>query len=375
MPIEKDILEEKTWFCVKWHWFVPIPGFCSGMRTTHKWCYHFDWIEGTAYPGGVYNKACELEKLYTWWKWKLFPSSFKGSRPGEMCFDSPRSAKGPCKGYRPDLDNASSGLSVSEPFVSNMDSSVTTLTSHIVETGSFEFTAESGGLCQQGLWPWKRVLHEQVITASVAIKNVTVQWYIGGIPIVNNSGTISISAFCRWPFPLPKGRSQSQVVQVKYEVITTETSSTVKIFNHPVDGSYSLSIGMSALVGIREYASYYTSWKFSGETCDFDPEQLSEKEKCLKRFSYLSTDKAKSRTPKLGEPVVVFSEEIWRFVSEEKKGDVNSLLQIITNTFQDDPATFTRAINQLEQDIGLAGVSRLITIGSPEKEQKIVLQR
>jgi len=48
---------------------------------------------------------------------------------------------------------------------------------------------------------------------------------------------------------------------------------------------------------------------------------------------------------------------------------------LLTNSFQDDPDTFTRAINQLEQDIGLAGISRLITIGSAVKEQKVVLQR
>jgi hypothetical protein len=374
MPIEKDVLERQHWFCVKWYGFLPVPGICSGIRTAHKWCYNFAWVEQTAYGVFIHNEGCENGKLFSWNEFGLGAGNLGTYVPvGEICFDSPRSGGGICDASNTGL--LGSPLSVGKPFVSNLDSSVHDLKQNVVETGTFEFTAESGGLCQQGLWSWKRVLHEQVITASVAIRHVTVQWYIGGIPIVNNSDTISISAFCRWPFPLPKGRSENRVVQVKYEVITNETQSTIKIFNNPVDGSYSLSIGMSALVDIREYASYYTSWRFSGETCDFDPEQLREKEKCLRRLSDLNKDKAKSRHPKLGEPVVILSEEIWRFIREERREDVNSLLEIITNTFQDDPDTFTRAINQLEQDIGLAGVSRLITIGSAVKEQKVVLQR
>jgi hypothetical protein len=125
----------------------------------------------------------------------------------------------------------------------------------------------------------------------------------------------------------------------------------------------------------KEYASSYTFWSFSGETCDFDPEQLREKEQCLLKFYFASKDKAKSRQPRPGEPILIFSEEIWRYIREERREAVNSLLRIIANTFQDDPETFTRAINQLEQEIDLAGISRLITIGSAEKEQKIVLQR
>jgi hypothetical protein len=369
MPIEKDV-DERVWCPGWWPW----EWFDTCIERKHKWCYNFSWVKVTAYVLVYYHEACENGQLYTWYGPGLGIGTQDTAIPlAEICFDSPRSRESICDSSNTGLQ--ASPLSHGEPFVSNLDSSVRDLKTNVVETGTFEFTAESGGLCQQGLWPWKRVLHEQVITATVAVRYVTVQWYIGGIPIGNNAGTISISASCHWPFPLPKGRSQTQVVQVKYEVITDETTSTIRIFNNPVDGSYSISIGMSAFVDIREFASYYTSWSFSGETCDFDPEQLKEKEKCLRRFSDLSKDKAKSRTPKLGEPVVILSDEIWRFIREERREDVNSLLQIITNTVQDDPDTFTRAMNQLEQEIGLVGVSRLITIGAAEKDQKIVLQR
>jgi hypothetical protein len=104
-----------------------------------------------------------------------------------MCFDSPRTNGSICDSSNTGL--AVSGLPRGKPFVSNFDASVRDLNSHTVETGTFEFTDESGGLCQHGLWPWKRVLHEQVLTVSLSKRYVTIQWYIGGIPIKGNSGT------------------------------------------------------------------------------------------------------------------------------------------------------------------------------------------
>jgi len=367
MPIEKDVDERHYFWCPKWYWPFAV---CSRIRRVHKWCYNFAWVRETGYGVASHMEGCENGTLFTWTDFSINLFGSTTHPAGEMCFDSPRSSEGRCDPSATGLQ--ASGLSPSKPFVSNLASDVRELKSTVVETGTFEFTLESGGLCQQGLWPWKRTLHEQVITASVATRFVSIQWYIAGIPIVNNSGTISISAFCRWPFPLPKGRSQIRVVQVRYEIITENNKSTLNVFNDPADGSYSLSIGMSALENGKEYASAYTSETFSGETCDFDPEQLRRMKECLRK---LRDDTAKSKRPKPGEPVVIFSEEIWRFIREERKESVNSLLEIIANTFQDDPETFTRAINQLEQEIGLAGVSRLIKIGSAEKEQKVVLQR
>ena len=373
MPYEIDAQVRKYWWCPKWYWPFAV---CSGIRTEHQWCYNFAWVKKTAYGLVIHNEGCENGKLFTWNEGGIGIGTLDTYVPaGEMCFDSPRSSNGIC-----DSSNTGLGafpLSVGKPFVSNLDSDVRDLKTNVVETGTFEFTAESGGLCRKGFWPWKRVLHEQVIIATVAKRYVTVQWYVGGIPIANNSGTISISAFCHWPFPLPKGRSETRVVQVKYEVVSDETKSTIKIYNNPVDGSYSLSIGMSALVDIRQYASYYISQSFSGETCDFDPEQVRDWLACLTRFLKDKDIKEKPtfKIPKPGEPVVIFSEDIWRFVSEERREAVDVLLKVITSTFQDDPETFTRAINQLEHHIGLAGISRFISIGSAEKEQKIVLQK
>jgi hypothetical protein len=127
-------------------------------------------------------------------------------------------------------------------------------------------------------------------------------------------------------------------------------------------------------VDVREYARYYTSWKFTGETCDFDPEQVLEKDKCLKRLSDVSKNNAKSRKPKLGEPVVAVSDEIYRYAPEGNRENVNSLVEIIKNSLHEDPSTVTRALNQLERELGLAGISRLITIGTGAEEQKVIFQ-
>jgi hypothetical protein len=282
-----------------------------------------------------------------------------------MCFDSSLgSDEGRCDSSRTGLQ--ASGLSASDPFASNIDYDVLPLKSTVSETGTFDFTGENERFCQKGLWPWRRTLHEQVIIASVATRFVHIQWYIGGIPISGSSGNILLSSLCRWPFPLPTGRSENRAARVRYEVVTVANKSTLKIFNDPVDGSYSLSIAMSAVENGKEYASSYTSANFRGETCDFDPKQVQELGRCIGQARDMVREKPKFRIPTPGEPVIVFSEEIGRFISEENREVVNSLVEIITNTLHDDPQLFTQAVDQLEQQIGLAGISRFISFGSSE---------
>ena len=363
MPYEKDVLERKTWWCPKLYWPFAV---CDGIRTQHKWCYNFAWVKETRYGVVGHLEGCENGRLFTWTRAVLGVGSttYPG---GEMCFDSSRGAdEGRCDSSRTGL--LASGLSASDPYASSIDYDVLVLRSDVAEAGSFEFTGENERLCQKGLWPYERVLHEQVITASVATRFVTVQWYIGGMPTLSSAGFISLNANCHWPFPLPTGRSKNRVVQVRYEIITEANKSTLRIFNDPMDGSYSFSLGMSASENGKEYSSYYTSANFRGETCKFETEQVQQLAKCLRRFSDISTEKAKFKKPKLGEPVVIFSEEIWRFADREKMESVNSLVEIIRNSLHDEPQLFAQAVDQLEQQLGLAGAARLISIGSTERE-------
>lgn len=117
---------------------------------------------------------------------------------------------------------------------------------------------------------------------------------------------------------------------------------------------------------LLSFSKTYTSASFQGETCDFAAEQVQELAKCIGRFRDRRNEKAKFRRPTPGEPVIVFSEEIWKFVREENRDIVNSLMEIISSTFRDDPESFKQAIDQLEQQIGLAGISRFISVGSSE---------
>ncbi len=361
MPYEKDVQERKTWWCPKWYWPFAV---CSGIRTQHKWCYNFAWVKETRYGFIGHLEGCENGRLFTWTRAVvgLGSSTYAG---GEMCFDSSRgSDEGRCDPSRTGLQ--ASGLSASDPFASDIDYDVLSLRSTVSETGTFDFSGENERLCQKGLWPWRRTLHEQVIIASVATRFVQIQWYIGGTQISGNSGNILLGSLCRWPFPLPNGRSENRSARVRYEVVTEANKSTLKLYNDPADGSYSLSIAMSAVENGNEYASSYTSASFQGETCDFAAEQVQELAKCIGRFRDRRNEKAKFRRPTPGEPVIVFSEEIWKFVREENRDIVNSLMEIISSTFRDDPESFKQAIDQLEQQIGLAGISRFISVGSSE---------
>lgn len=362
MPTEKDVLERQHWWCPKWYWPFAV---CSGIRTQHKWCYNFAWVRETRYGFVAHLEGCENGKLYTWTRGALGLGSTTYPA-GEMCFDSSLGHdEGRCDSSRTGLQ--ASGLSASDPYASAIDYDVVELNSSTVERGVFEFTGENERLCQKGSWPWNRTLHEQLLTASVITRFAAVQWYVGGIPIPANSGTITPGALCRWPFPLSNGRTQYRALNVKYAVATEANKSTLRLYNDPADGSYSLSIGMKAVDSGREFTSYFTSANFQGETCDFEPEKVAELAKCWRHFSDLSKEKAKSKIPKPGDPVVIFSDEIWKFISEKNRDSVDSLLEIIRNSLQDSPQLFAQAIDQLEKELGLAGISGFISFGvNPE---------
>jgi hypothetical protein len=371
MPVEKDNLVKKWWWCPKWYWPFAV---CSGYRTVHQWCYSFSWVERTGYALFIQNYGCEGGKLYSWKDWGAAIGNLDTFVPAQpMCFDSPRNSAGICDGSNTGL--AASPLSRGRPFVSNFVVSLRDLHTQTAESGTFEFTEDSGGLCQQGIWPWQRVLHEQILTVSLDIRHVTVEWYVGGTLIQNTSGVLSLSEFCRWPFPLPAGRTENRIVNLKYEVTTNDNNSTINLYNNSSDGAFSISVGVRALVGGTEYASYYTSWMFEGETCEFNPTQVADKEKCLKRYSDVSSKNAKTKIPKFGEPVITVSDDIIRYATEDKKTAIASLINIIQHSYNIDQPLTSRAINQLERELGLAGTARLITVGSGVDEEKILFER
>ncbi|HYG69589.1 MAG TPA: hypothetical protein VD838_18080, partial [Anaeromyxobacteraceae bacterium] len=177
------------------------------------------------------------------------------------------------------------------------------------------------------------------------------------------------------PFPLPKGRVENRVVNVRYEVVTEEDRSTLRVFNDPADGSYVLGFTMSAMVDGKEHASSFTSWKFTGETCEFEPAQLAERDRCLRNLRDLGREKAKSRRPRPGEPVFLVSEEVLRFTPEANREAVRAILEIMATSFAHDPETIVRATNQIERETGLADVTRYVGVGAATQGQKLLVPR
>lgn len=363
MPFEKDVDEKESYWCPKWYWPFAV---CTRTVRKHKWCYQFAWVTETGYGVFSYLEGCENGKLFSWHE----PSfNFFGSHTypaGEMCFDSPRSSEGVCDANRTGM--LGSGLSGSKLGFSDFEIKTKDLSSSVAETGTFDFTAESGGLCRRGLWPWKRVLREQEIAVSVTLNGVSAQWFVGGMPVTGPAGTLSISASCKWPFPLPKGRHENKVVQVSYTMTTTATKSTLRLLNRPDDGAYNVSIGMKAILNGTELNSSYTYARFSGETCDFDPAKFKEMGECLRRFRDATRQKVEFKRPKPGEPVIIVFDEIWNLIREDRKEVVESLLEIMNDTLRNDPQAHTQAMNQLEQETGLADLSRMIRIGPAAAE-------
>ena len=363
MPYETDVDEKETYWCPKWYWPFAV---CTRTVKVHKWCYQFAWVEETSYVGFSYLEGCENGKLYSWYAPSLKLPGGETYAAGERCFNSPRTSEGKCDPSRTGL--LASGLSGRKPGFSDFDVSIRDISSKVADSGIFEFTPENGGLCRLGSWPWQRVLHEQEISLSVNLNGVSAQWYVGGVQATGQSGTLSIGASCKWPFPLPKGRRENRVVQIAYNVTTSASKSTLRLMNRSSDGSYGISVGMQAMLNGKEFNSLYTSTHFTGETCDFDPVKYKEMGDCIRRFRDATREKVKFKKPKPGEPVVAVFEDIWPLIREDRKEIVASLVDIMNNTVSDDPQTYTQAMDQLEQETGWTDMSRVFRIGPAPAE-------
>ncbi|WP_233888785.1 hypothetical protein [Paraburkholderia flagellata] len=359
MPYEKDVQERQYWWCPKWYWPFAV---CSGIRTQHKWCYKFSWVVATGYLAVTHYEGCENGLLYTWTK----PFGGIGTtyypNAGEMCFDSSLgSNEGRCDGSPTGME--ASVLSLSAPYASPIHETVTEMRPEVVESGTFDFTGNNKRLCQEGLWPWQRTLHEQSVTATVITRFGNVQWYVSGIALSSNSGTVALSAYCTWPFPLPNGRSENRVINIKYDIQTATDRSTLVLYNDPADGAYSIPIEIIATDTDTNtvYASRLASVDFCGESCDFDAAHEADLARCLKAYSNRYVEK-----PNLGipspEPQFLINDDLWKVVPTARTEIVNSLLAIMTGTFQRDPQIFTEASILLSNQINVPDIARFTSI-------------
>jgi len=354
MPYEKDVQERQSWWCPKWYWPFAV---CSGIRTQHKWCYLFSWVKETRYGFVGHLEGCENGRLYTWTR----PVLGLGSTyypAGEMCFDSSLGGdEGRCEASREGI--ISSGLSPSAPYLSPIDDAVDTLRSDVGASGVFDFSGEQKRLCQEGPWSWNRTLHEQSIRAWVSTRFATVRWFIGGIALPSNAGTVLLGAHCTWPFPLMAGRSQHRTVTVRYAIQTTPHSSTLILYNDPADGNYGVDIGAVATdvdTG-QPFASANSAVRFRGETCDFDPAKETELIRCINRFRDRYHQKPVIGPPS-PEPVFVIEDAIWKWVPESQREAVAALLELMTVTARTHPDVFAQAAELLASRINVPDVSR-----------------
>lgn len=349
MPVLKEV-DVRIWCPGPWPW----EWADTCVRKRHRWCYLFDWLQTTGYLFLTHYEGCENGRLYTWNEAFGGIGSFYQYNV-EVCREDKLSDEGRCDSSN--IGMQTGGLSRSAPLVRNFDIDTVGLESTVAERGTFEFTEDNGGLCQQGGWDWRRTLHKQKTTISVDTRFATVQWFIAGIPLAAPGGIISFSTFCTYPFPLPKGRGQNRVVHLRYEVITEPHKSTVNLFNDPDDGNYAFPVEMRAIDADTgtQFNTQYTSWNFKGETCDFDPAKVEEMLRCLKNLWDVNYKNAKSRKPGPVDPVIGFADEIWRFIPGDQREIAAYLLDIMRLTCQDDPQTFARAADQFERIAGLPG--------------------
>lgn len=359
MPYEKDVKEEKSWWCPKWYWPFAV---CSGLRTQHKWCYNFSWVTYAEYGLVKHWEGCENGKLYTWSEATFGITKTTYVIPqAEMCFNSSRGAdEGVC-------DPSNTGMMASQlaraaPSASPIRIETTSLSSTVVESGTFYFEGEYETKCRNGAWPWTLSAHEEMIFAFVDFHNMEIQWQLAGIPLNDTIGVLKVAVLCSWPMPLPNGKSQNRVVNVRYVVEQDGLRSTLKLFNDPQDGTYMLSIGMIATSSSGKAITSFTSSAFHGQICDFDPQQTDDLIKCLTSKIVIPHQPVEFSRRVHDDYGVFLGDQFWRSVPGRKRPIIESIFSVMKASFITSPALFAEAMTLLEQQTGIVAVSRVMSI-------------
>lgn len=326
------------------------------------WCYRFSFYKEYRQGVAVTIVACEQGTLYSWTEFGIGfgeDTYYNVTR----CYREERPKTGECESFFVGTSR-SRFIPSNEPFVSTLVESRENLRSDVGEVGTFTFTPEHNLVCKIGQWPYRRVFHQQMITASIAINALDIQWRIGGIPLAAATGTLSMSVLCKLPFPLPHGRTMNRAAQVKYEVVTRDNTSTLMAYNDPADGCYSFPIGLVASQNAREYSNQEFDAAFEGETCDFDRQQLEQFAGCVRR-ELVKKLKDRYEVPSLimtrpPRPNFTVPDELWLFVPTEKRELVEALYGLAVVAISDDPVLSAQTINALEYETGVSDIGRRI---------------
>ena len=358
MPVQaKGIVNEWCPGWWPWQWF----NFCDVEKW--GWNYTFAPYEETWYGVAIKVKACENGVYYEFTQGGLsLPPAAKHFQPTVHWYEDKLDENGKCPPWF-----ASQAIAVgttgdeNQPQISKIDHKRKTLQTTSVESGVYKYPPPSNppllmGPCRTGDWPYERILREEEVTLTVKYQHVQVQWSIGGAP-VTDSGTASLGAYCHWPFPLLQGRSENRVVNVKYQLDNSqEGQSTLRLYNDPADGLFSIPVELTATAANLSPQSVKTSAHFEGEFCAFDQELLDEEQKCLKRVQSLIPQFVIEGHPTLWDIVSTPWDNLGIPIREEKHETVNQLLDIMKATYAHDANTFVWAADSLAQHTGISDV-------------------
>src|SRR3569833_1853786 len=77
------------------------------------------------------------------------------------------------------------------------------------------------------------------------------------------------------------------------------------------------------------------------------------------------------KPPMPGEPVIIGSDEIWRWAQGANKETIGYLLEIMRDALQDDQQTKLQAMCELQIETGMNDLSVWLSIGAPQQEHEL----
>lgn len=167
------------------------------------------------------------------------------------------------------------------PF--QLDQQLNLVEEQLLESGVTDFGVGTR-ICLEGVWPYRKLSQAQVATFDatypLAVQPIYASWSANGEPLTGTTGTISLITTVKVATADLADLFDTRFVSIRYEIERLPTGSRLRLFNQPVNESYSVDVAVTLRTDIGS-AVAETSVKFVGIRYAYPHELYEERSACL----------------------------------------------------------------------------------------------
>jgi hypothetical protein len=223
-----------------------------------------------------------------------------------------------------------------QPQHASLEADIEHRSSTIVSLGIHDFTKD-GIHCVTGAWPVDRKL--TALTARIKFNPPSLpqtfrpRWWVEDQELTPPSGTVTVNESVELSIPLPKGLQKHDQVTLRYMF---EDDNTLRLFNDPKQGNYSVEVRCGATFGSTVDLATFDKKvpvDFAADELVFPPSYYDERNACLIKEEVLKHYRQRTR--------ILLPGDLWGPMDHDRRilvaKIIDALERVAANPFENAP--------------------------------------